>query len=773
MSKRSFHVILALIVGLMFVFGDAFLLCAQEANSEEFTLEEITVTAQKRAEDQQKVPIAMDVITGDRLTEMGKTNVNDILTGISTVMVNNSTDGMRVSIRGLTEYEEPSNGMHASMPAVAINIDGAYNSSSSAGQNLFDIERVEVLYGPQSTMYASTSPGGIVNVVTAAPKTDKYSANASIEAGNFGLKNIQFAGNAPIVKDLLAMRLAAQVYNRDPFVSGSSDIATDTKSARLKTLFQPNDNFSATVTVNYTKRTNGGQLGGQVQIFDYQDGHWYTSGGGMGATVWTKDGKVTDPWKAGAESAGPGRYPSGPNQGDQTTKGITGEIDWDTGIGNLSVVPQYSKSNEADHGNYTDLGEQWTVWTEMKGTQKGVEARMTSSADFFFKWIAGFNYYKSNESRSQTYNEPGATNQTFILSSENKAAFANVTYPFTDKFRGNAGYRRTWDKAASIMKPSLGMGTEGQNYSKPDYSFGIEYDLAENSMLYANYSTSYRMWFHSNNQGPRTMPPEQLKSYSVGVKNRFLQNTLQLNASAYYYNYANKMAEMTDEGRIGQDAVVYEDELADPDGNPVDVNGNDVYGEHVQITGMSGQDPWYGQWGAFSTIGADVSAEWLATSKDRVTLNISYLDAKWSDLTIVYYWQKASAYGGGHFWSTDGKNYDGVTNTYSPKWTITASYEHNFMLGSYGILLPHIDAQYKSSYIMDPKTTNYPMAYQEPYYIYNGSVTFTHSSGIWSLNAYVKNATNYAAKTFWVRLQSSNFGINDPRIYGAILSVKF
>jgi hypothetical protein len=89
------------------------------------------------------------------------------------------------------------------------------------------------------------------------------------------------------------------------------------------------------------------------------------------------------------------------------------------------------------------------------------------------------------------------------------------------------------------------------------------------------------------------------------------------------------------------------------------------------------------------------------------------------------------------------------------------------------MLVPHIDGQYKSSYIMDPKTSNYPMAYQEPYYIYNGSVRFMDSSGKWSLNAYVKNALNYAAKTFWVRLQSSNFGISDPRTYGAILSLKF
>jgi iron complex outermembrane recepter protein len=172
MSKRSFHVILATTVGLMFVFGDAFILCAQEAKSDEFTLEEITVTAQKRAENQQKVAIPMDVISGEQLAEMGKTNVDDILGGISNVLINKSSDGMRVSVRGLTETDIPFMDLHATTPQVAINVDGAYNSSNRSGTNLFDVERVEVLYGPQSTMYASNSPGGIVNVVTAAPKTD-------------------------------------------------------------------------------------------------------------------------------------------------------------------------------------------------------------------------------------------------------------------------------------------------------------------------------------------------------------------------------------------------------------------------------------------------------------------------------------------------------------------------------------------------------------------------------------------------------------------------
>jgi iron complex outermembrane recepter protein len=773
MSKRSFHLILTSIAGLMFVFGEAICLCAQETKSDEFTLEEITVTAQKRVENQQKVAIAMDVITGDQLAESGKTNVDDILASISNVLINKSSDGMRVSVRGLTETDIPFMDLHATTPQVAINVDGAYNSSNRAGTNLFDVERVEVLYGPQSTMYASNSPGGILNVVTAAPKTDKYSVNASAEYGSYSLTNIQFAGNAPIVKDMLAMRLAAQIYKRDAFVSG--DTGEDSKSARLKTLFQPNDKFSTTVTINYTKRINGGMMGGQVKPFDYQDGYWYT---GSASTGWVKDTKVTDPWMAAPTSAGggpPGAPMNGPNAATQITKGITAEVNWDTGIGSLSVVPQYSRTTSNDHGNYTDLGQEWEVFTSMKQVQKGVEARMTSEPDFFLKWIMGVNYYEDNNSRYTTYNEPGSTNRAMTISQESKAVFGNLTYPFTDKIRGTAGYRRSWDKPGSEMTPPMpgSSGKTGQSYSNPDYKVGAEYDVAGNSMLYATYATSYRVNALAMQQGNKSIKPEVLKSYTVGAKNRFLDNKLQLNAAAYYYDYTNKSAPLTEAGRQGRNETLYEDEIVDSQGNFYDFNNNNIKGEHVAVTNVN--DLWSQQSGAFRTIGVDVSADWVITSRDRVNLGISYLDAKWTDMKFNFFYKKAAAYNNGiigYLWSDDGRDFSGYTNIFSPKWTITSSYDHNFELGNFGVLVPHIDLQYKTSFVMDYTPSSYALSYQEPYYVVNGSFAFTHSSGIWSFNAYVKNATNYAAKNFW-NLQQGTLGVSDPRTFGGVLTVKY
>jgi iron complex outermembrane recepter protein len=759
MSKRWF--ILSFSLAIILILGGIPRVFAQEASSDEFTLEEITVTAQKRAENQQKVAIPMDVITGDQLAETGKMNVDDILGNLSNVMINYASDGMRITVRGLAETDGTMNDVHVSSPTVAVNIDGAFNSSSSAGQNLFDVERVEVLYGPQSTMYASNSPGGIINVVTSAPKTDKYSASASLEIGNYNLFTSQAMVNAPIVQDKLAMRLAVQMQKRDPYVSGSDQTGENTKSARFKTLYQPNDDFSATVTVSWSKKVNGGMMGGQVIPFDTQDGYWYTSpAGAPPGTPMTKGGKVTDPWTAAPASSG---MAAAPDSAAQYTKGISGDIRWNTGIGSLSIVPNYSKTTSDDQGQITSGPDTYTAYTEMRGKQKGVEARLTSNEDFFFEWILGVNYYDSQSYQYVTYSN-GSTPTYFDVSDKSKAIFGNITYPFTDKFRGNGGMRYSSDKTQSIG--GLFGSANAPAYKSPDYKLGVEYDLAENSMLYATWATSYRV------SALRTgLEPEKDKTYTVGTKNRFLGNKLQVNASAYYYDYKNVQIQATG---LSTSSGINESQVRDPDGNLLDLDGNGIYGEDKIVTSIAGntgppgsiEDPLSQfQTGAFRTIGVDVSADWMLTARDKMNIAVTYLNSEWSDCVQNAYYKSAS---GGAYWPGDGKNYNGRTRAFSPTLTGNLGYEHNFELGTSGTLVPHIDFMYKSHYILDFDPS--VVSYQESYYTVNGNVTFAHASGIWSINAYIKNATNYAAKNM---IMSGSLSISDPRTYGAVLSMKF
>jgi iron complex outermembrane recepter protein len=763
MSKRLLHVILTLIVGFIFVFGNTIILCAQESATDEFTLEEITVTAQKRVENQQKVAISMEVITGDELASSGKSNIDDILSNTANAIFLKSSDGVRVSLRGLAETEGTFNDLHASTPTVAINVDGAYNSSSSAGQNLFDVERVEVLYGPQSTMYASNSPGGIVNVITVAPKLDKYSAQGSIEIGNYNLINSQVAVNIPIINEMLGMRIAGSQTKRDTHISNSDDVGEDTKKVRLKTLYQPNDKLSATVTLNWSQSGNGGMSNEDVKVFDRQDGYWGTLSG----NTWVQDAKVTDPWTAPDETTGGGGPggATGPNSAKSTTKGMSGEIAWDAGIGSLTIVPQYSKTTSNDSGDLTGTdtdGNSYTyiAYTDMDSWQKGVEARMTSSADFTFKWILGANFYKSYSRRLTTYSDDDdyALNN---VTETNKAVFGNITYPFKENFRGTAGVRMSWDKQGNIEYPARTgySGISGQEYNKPDYKVGFEYDLAPNSMLYVDRSTSYKVNAMSVQEG-KDVKAEQLVAYTIGSKNRFLSNKLQVNASAYYYDYKNKGVALGD-ARLTDD--IAENTVTHNGVQVGDINGDGV----VNADSISNLTDPYQQTGKFRIIGVDMSTDWIMTISDKLSLSVSYMNSNWYDLKAEYYYDvfKDLEY-----------DYSGKEAAMTPKWTVNASYEHNFILGEYGLLVPHVDVQYKSSYYLqlDYNNSNYPYDLQEAYYTANASSTYTSPSGMWTLNGYIKNILNYAAKTMWNNMGATkSLGISDPRTFGAVFSVKF
>jgi iron complex outermembrane receptor protein len=783
--KKYCLIFFAVLFGIAIATGSVTSLYAQEGDTDEFMLEEITVTAQKRAENQQKVAISMDVISGEDLAGTGKDNVDDILSSLSNVQINNSSDGMRVTVRGLAEENTPFHDMRVSTPTVAINVDGAYNSGSSAGQNLFDIERVEVLAGPQSTLYGSNSPGGIVNVVTAAPKTEKFSANATAEFGNFGTFNGQVMVNVPVVQDLVAMRLAANKTKRDSWIDGA-DNSQDNTTVRLKTLYKPSEIFSANLTLNWSESAGGGRNAGEVELFNTEDGNWVTIGmDGLPVEY----AEVTDPWTVSSNAGGrPGS--------DAETNGISAEIAWDTGIGALTIVPSYSKEETSDY-DPERVGFDGSVTaqlTENHTEQKAGEVRLASPADFPFKWIVGGTYYESDRVNETTDDDNPGNNSYNNSYQENKALYANITYPLTDTVRGTLGYRRSWDKVGNTEIPAkVGDGITGQEYSNPDYKVGIEYDVGEDSMLYANYATSYRVngmaISQATGEHDKTVPPEELKSYSIGVKNRFFDNRLQLNASAYYYDYQNKNFDGSEDGRLGMGG-------GPPGTPPPTINEwDEAYhhtdpetGEWVEGTDFNNDgdlldtntvtdpltqdelgdisDPWIQQFGDFESIGVDISADMLITSKDRLNLSLSYMQTEWTKAVVGFYWS--------WLWDTEGMDYAGEENTFSPTWTAKAAYQHNFELGDYGTLVPQIDVQYKSKYKLSFATDLEDVNWQEAHYLLNGSVTYSHISGRWSLNAYVKNATDYAVKTFWMNMGGRYaMGLNDPRTYGAVLSLKF
>jgi iron complex outermembrane receptor protein len=467
----------------------------EDTEEDEFTLEEITVTAQKREENQQKVAIAMEVISGEDLTAMGKNDIDEILKDIASIEISSASTGTRINIRGLVDDGGSMNDLELQAPMVAVNVDGAYSNMHNAGNGLFDIERVEVLMGPQSTMYGNNSPGGIVNVITAAPKTDKYSGNLSVEYGSFDLLNLQGALNVPVIQDTLALRVSANNSKQGTWVEGDPD--SESTAVRLKALWNVYEDLEFSVTGNWSERSSGGMTGGRVKPFVNQDDDYYADGT-----------PLTDPWTPSSETSAIA------DRDDQITQGLSADIAWSLPFGNLSIVPSYSKS-EADgwHTREYNDGTTEDYYQVRENEQKGGEARVTSPADFdLFQWVLGGTYFKSYQYSITDY-EGTASDRGMDITQEKSALYANIVYPvwFHDPLRLTVGYRQSWDENNSYEYGGMS-GTQGDpdTYSKPDLKYGFEYDAADNMMFYGNYSSSYR----SSNavaivQGDGTYPPNE------------------------------------------------------------------------------------------------------------------------------------------------------------------------------------------------------------------------------------------------------------------------
>ena len=742
--------IFTVVIGVGFMFCDIPNILAQET-SEEFTLEEITVTAQKRAENQQKVPIAMEVISGDTLKEIGRNDIDKILGNVSSVLIQSNTDGLRVSIRGMSNDNAPMGGVGTYTPTVAVNTDGVFTNMNGNNQNMYDVERVEVLYGPQNTLYATASPGGIVNVITADPTTDKYEGSGTLEYGNYNLLHTEGSVNAPL-NDKIAVRAAFSTTVHDGYLSNGS-MDEDIKSARLKTSFKPNEKFSMVVTGEISK--SGGQGFANVKAFVNQDDAYYPDGT-----------KLTDPWASSSSNAGAGT--------NKVQKKISAHMDLELGdAGTLSVIPSYVKSNSSSSSTQSSGSSASAVVYDSTNqgitNEKGVEARMVSSEGSSFKWILGGNFYNffdkmSGLSISQT-NSSDISTSLIQDKEESKSIYGSLTYPVTDRFRATAGARKSWDKNTSYVRMTPGRDGSPEeihgghmDYTKPNFKVGVEYDLSDNSMLYTDWSSSYRM----NGATPTGMDPEEVKAYTAGAKNRFFDKKLQLNVSAYYYDYRNYFANMG------------------PLFAPVDSDNDGIWESTYEVDNK--------RIGDAAIYGLDLQTSTIISAYDKLDLSVSYIKKYFKKLNFDFP-QIVNDLG------IDDLDYDGMDMPQAPNWNVTASYNHNFMLPNGGTLKAVIDARYTSETCLNweakslslnleqDASGNYTGGYttsvtdtsnirwQKAYHIENISLVYANPDGKWTFSGYVNNLGNYAVKQFLDGRGSLMIG--NPRTFGAVLSVKF
>ncbi|MFT3907708.1 MAG: TonB-dependent receptor [Steroidobacteraceae bacterium] len=482
---------------------------ADAAGGEEATLEEVIVTAEKRETNLQKTAISVAVISGEELAEENKTRMDEILEGTPGVQIQEGPGGFIANIRGVTNNQ----GGTADYPTSMYN-DGVYTQVEIENRGaFFDLNRVEVLRGPQGTLYGGNALGGSVNFISNDPDLTRYTASAGFTVGNYNLVSTQGVVNAPLGSSW-ALRVAGATENRDGYLSSGQDDSVYS-AGRVKLRYNPSEALNLVLSAVYTKV--GGEGGGTV------------AAPLAPATLDDRD----DPW-ANSVTVTP--------KTDARMVSYRAHLDADVGIGTLTYIPAYTdvKQNQLSAAfGPTALA----VFHHMRSTQ---ELRLSSLADSAIQWTGGLYYLH--------YNTPFAIESpdgTTLIQGQvynkmtQKAVFGQATFPVADALRFTAGARYSKGDGSRLGSGASAGQTGQVGFSKTTWKAGLEYDLTPTSMLYGNVSTGFRAGGIQNtlqtgsSSELSSFPPEEMTSFALGSKNRFWNDRAQVNAEFFYYDFQN------------------------------------------------------------------------------------------------------------------------------------------------------------------------------------------------------------------------------------------
>lgn len=464
-------------------------------------LQEIVVTAERKEENLQKTPMNVTVVTGQAIAEQGMVNMQDVLNGLPGVSVQGQVRGFVPSIRGLGTDLPPG----SSEGSVATEEDGVYDIRAEAGRiGYYDLSRVEVLAGPQGTLYGVNSDGGVVNIISNDPTIGKFQSSGSLTVGNYNLIQGQGMVNLP-VSDNSTLRMAIAAVNQDGFLTNTGASDNVGQGGRAKYLWKPSEDFSLLLGLEIAKL--GGK--GSGSIANYPGG----------------DPTTSNPWV----DSSAGTTASDINQWDNyhSTK-YWAAAKWNAGPVAVSFTPSYK--SDYDIQNSCGMGASCTLQGDpIELEQNSEELRFSNNYTSTLNWsFGGYHWgYLEKEAGMGPGNPPPVT-----YYQTSNGVFGETTWSFTDVSRLITGVRETWD-----WKHETDIAGANGNWEHFDYRVGLEYDLTPQSMEYVTVATGYRPGGY--NSDATQYKTEVVRDIEAGSKNRFFSDRLQVNADVYYYDFSN------------------------------------------------------------------------------------------------------------------------------------------------------------------------------------------------------------------------------------------
>ncbi len=763
-----------------------------EAGSDDVGIADIVVTAQKRVEDGQKAPLAVTVLNADALAAAhvaGATDLQRVIPSLHAEVGGGAGDpggaATLFTIRGL--------GASASGPqgstGVAAHFDGVYRQDGISNSEFFDLERIEVDPGPQGTLYGRSAAAGAINIISAKPNLTKNEFAGSVSYGNYDALTTQGMVNLN-VDGKYALRVAFQTQDHDGYYSNGYD-ALHAFSGRVQFLIKPDDQFSVRLMASFAKLRGVGA--GNVFVggpsFPNLVAVLPQAGNADLRTASVSDrclirgilGTCRQDIKINKVSAlAEISYDFGGavltllpayNKAGRTSINANAPLP-------LSTYDQTPYDNEQFNfeGRLTSAADSKLKWV-IGGNY--YDNRVDTFVNQFINVIVPIIPLPTPPFPPGTTVRGVAASNAFQdqkSKQQSTAIFGQATYPVTDSIRVTVGARYNWDKSSgtqvlgnvsNLIFANTGFGpvapgsvlrvllpapvttpaqTGSQSFQAFTYRVAIDADIGPHSLVYGSIGSGYKPGGLNDggplSSTPTTNPnfalapnqffgPEKVTHFELGSKNRFANNTLQVNAVVYYDDYKNY--------QNGQTQVV----------NPLQ------FGALGFVVTNAGKARIYG---------AELDFKWQPTPNDAIGLSVNYLNAKFTSYT-------APAYLGPNG-PTLAAVFDNFSLPNAPEFSGNVSYQHTFNLGQAGKLVASAFSHLSDGYYV--YFAQAQGTYQKSYTSTTLDLTWTSDNGRFAISGFVSNLEDHDIKVFGGNTAGyTQVGLTAPRTYGGKFAVKF
>ena len=733
----------------------------------ESTISEVVVTAQYREENVQKVAIAISAVGGDDLQAQGVTGFKELGTRVPSLRFGSGVTGGEnvITMRGLGSQNTTPGGDSP----VAYNIDGVYvQRTTSIDPEFYDIARVEVLRGPQGTLYGRNSVGGSINVITNKP-TGEFHAGADAMLGNYDARTFRAFINAPLADngDFRAMaRLTAVSAEHDGYTKNLSKKATATDQLdaqdyqMLRAQLALDFNADASLLLAASLSQNKG-------VAATATAWWQTPARYTRAPLGIAIGSACD-FSTQAKFNPRRVCHDAPDRGKNETELYSATFDWALPFATFTSVTAYGTSDVAQvsDGDGSDLpiaiGAPWTL----NAKQFSEEVRFASKGDGALRWVVGGIYFYGKNFQDFAYRDlgfndfgPTAPFNAFNFFSQGTsktkayAPFAQLDYDLSKTSAAipltlTLGVRYTHDKkyGYNYLDYQLPLACGGscgvfqgpfsKSWDQLTGKVGAAWQVNEDSLIYGSISRGYLAG--GNIVGLANIyNPEKLTSFDIGWKSQFLDGRAQLNLAAYHQVIKGLQVFIQSSTQSGINNV----------NGSTDVNG--------------------------------LEAEFTLVPVDHLRLNASLT------LTDAKY---------GRYITTDGRfggpgpgcdattklcNFKGNRLNQTPPYALNLGAEYTFDVG-FGTLTPRVDTYFSGK--VDFLPDNYVTSRQKAYHTTNLRLTWNSPDSRYKVDAFVANLedddiiSNDGLQSISLGqqvLEPDNFVYYPPRTYGLRVGVNF